>query len=299
MVSRRDVLAVFTCAAWPALALAQSSDKPPRIGVLVSGSRESAVSWLQPFREALRGRGYADKPLGIELRFADGQIDRLPALADELIKGGVRAIVAADDSALAAAKGAAAGIPVVGASIVKPAELAAKQLEMLVALRPKLARVAVLMNPENSTHRTVFRNVGAAAEPRDIRVLGVEADDAEQIEPAFQAMRTNRVGAAVIAADGLFSQEVDRIAQLALRGRLPTVAALSGYAAAGGLLTYGHDADAAYRRAAATVDSILMGRKPADLQTGKIPLIVNRGTAKAIGVSLPQQLLKSADSVIG
>jgi putative tryptophan/tyrosine transport system substrate-binding protein len=299
MISRRHVLAALIGAAWGDIAWAQAKGKPPaaRIGVLTSGNRATATAWLQAFREGLRS--VSRLALGIELRFADGSLERLPALADELAKRGVRMIVATDERAAAAAK--TTSVPVVTADVAGAAELGQKQVELLTTLLPKLSRVALVVNPANSSHRSLFNGLGAAAQAKKIRVLAVEAINADEIESAFALMRSNRAGAAVFAPDGLFSQEADRIAELALRGRLPVIAAMPGFAPAGGLASYGVDPRAAFRLAALKVERLLDGAKPADLaadESPRFPLIINRKAAAAIGVAIPDSVLKRADRVI-
>jgi putative tryptophan/tyrosine transport system substrate-binding protein len=303
MISRRQLLTALACL--PSLAFAQAKPKAkpaPRIGVLTSANRAGATVWLKAFQAALREVGYAGhNPLSLELRFADGKPDTLPALADELAKRGVRAIVAADEPAMRALQPVAPKLPLILASVASAAEIGQKQVELLTMLVPKLARIAIMVNPANSSHRGLFTGVGAAADARGIRLLAVEAINMDEIESAFALMRTNRAGALVIAPDGLFSQEVDRLVGLTLKRRLASIAAMPGYAPAGGLASYGVDPRAAFRLAAAKVDRILNGAKAADLaadESPRMPLIVNARTAKEIGVRIPEAVLKSADRVI-
>ena len=252
---------------------------------------------MKEFREAMRAM--SGVPMSVELRFADKQPDRLPAFADELAKRNVRVIVAADETAAGAAK--STRIPVVTANVAGASELGQRHVEFLTRLMPKLSRMALVVNPANSSHRGLFNGLGVAAKPKKIRVLGVEALNVVEVEQAFDLMRSHRIQAAVFAPDGLFSQEVDRIAELAIKRRLPTIAAMPGFALAGGLASYGVDPRAAFRHAAAKVERVLEGAKQADLaadESPRMPLIINRKTAKAIGVAIPAELLKRADQVI-
>jgi len=299
MISRRHVLAALASTACAGPSWAQTKGKPPpvRVGVLASGDRASATAWMKEFREAMRAM--SGVPMSVELRFADKQPDRLPGFADELAKRNVRVIVAADESAASAAK--ATRIPVVTANVAGAVELGQKHVELLTRLMPKLSRMALVVNPANSSHRGLFNGLGVAAKPKKIRVLGVEALNVVEVEQAFDLMRSHKIQAAVFAPDGLFSQEVDRIAELAIKRRLPTIAPMPGFAQAGGLASYGVDPRAAFRHAAAKVERVLQGAKQADLaadESPRTPLIINRKTAKAIGVAIPAELLKRADQVI-
>jgi len=297
MVSRRDILVLL--AASPALAWAQGKSKPGRVGALASGDKKSAEAWVRSFRAAMRELGYGNQ-FTLEVRFADGKPELLPKLAEELYSRGVRAIVAIDEGAISAARGA--NSLVVAADIAGPAEIGEQQVRLLTELMPKLSRLAVVVNPGNSSHKAIFNGVGAAAGRRKIRVLGVEALNADEIESAFGLMRSNRVGAAIFAPDGLYTQEVDRIVVLATKHRLPVIGAMAGFAPAGALATCGIDPRAGFRLAAAKVDRVLNGAKEADLaadNSPRLPLVINRKTAKALGVRVPDEVLKRATSVIG
>jgi putative ABC transport system substrate-binding protein len=292
MVSRRSFLALL---AWPALASAQTAPKPARVGILTSRRREAAAAWLRGFREAYGALG---TPLSVELRFADADVAKLPALADELGKRGLQAIVAADEASFLAAR--RANLPVVAASATTPIDLAPRQVELLMAVRPKLARLAVLVNPKNSTHGPYFNAVGAAAQPKGVRVLGVEVEFGDDLEAAFKDMRANRIGALAIAPDGLFSQEEVRLAGLARQYRLASMASEVTYANTGGLMSYGDDSEGRFRAIAQQVDRLVKGGQPAPdapYESEKTPLVVNRTTAKAIGVRLPQQIVREAKMV--
>ena len=299
MISRRHVLAALAGTGWASLAWAQAKGKPPpvRIGVLTSGNRASATAWLKEFREGMRAM--SGTPMSVELRLADGQLDRLPTYAEELAKRGVRVIVATDERAAAAAR--ATTVPVVTANVAGATELGQKHVELLTTLLPKLSRMALVVNPANSSHRGLFNGLGAAAKAKKVRVLGVEALNVVEVEQSFDLMSKNRIQAAVFAPDGLFSQEVDRIAELAIKRRLPAIAAMPGFAHAGGLASYGVDPRAVFRLAATKVERLLQGAKQADLaadESPRMPLIINRKTAKAIGVAIPAEVLKRADRVI-
>jgi putative ABC transport system substrate-binding protein len=179
-----------------------------------------------------------------------------------------------------------------------------KHLEMLLTMMPKLkfSRVAVLMNPANSSHTMVLKNVQSAAQRISATILSVEARTALEIEKAFYALVQEKAGAVIVARDGFFLQQARQIAELAAKNRLPSIAEIRAYVEAGGLMSYGSSITENFRRAAIYVDKIFKGSKPGDLpveQPTKFELFINRKTAKALGLTIPQSLLISADQVIG
>ncbi len=297
MISRRSFLIVL---AGSGLAGAQSTPTPApksaRIGILTLRGRESAAAWLFSFRDAVREIG---TPLSVELRFADGDPARLPTLSKELVQRGVQALVATDEPSFRAAKGAAARVPLVPAAIATPVDLAPRQLELLMSVRPKLMRMAVLMNPKNSTHKPYFNVLGSAAQKKGVRVLGVEVERADDLPSAFEDMRMNRVGAFAVAPDGLFSQEEVHIGALGRQYRLPSMAPHPTFVNVGCLMSYGDHAARRFHALATDIEEVLKGRTaPYDVyRPEQIPLVVNRTTARIIGVRLPQQIVKEASIV--
>ena len=180
-------------------------------------------------------------------------------------------------------------------------DLSPKLLEMLLGMVPKLSRVAVLVNPTNSGKSTLLRSVQIVAHKVRVKILPVEAQTPQEIEKAFSAMARENAGAFIVMRDALFYQQGRQIAELAAKNRLPSIAAYPAYAEAGGLLSYGQNSVDNYYRAATYVDKILKGAKPSDLpveQPTKVEMFINRKTAKALGLTIPQSLLISADKVI-
>jgi putative tryptophan/tyrosine transport system substrate-binding protein len=180
-------------------------------------------------------------------------------------------------------------------------DIGGKHLEMLLSVAPKLSRVAVLLNPGNQSHPLVLRSIQSAALKTSANILPLEARTAPEIENAFSAMTQGKAGAVIVARDGFFLQQARQISELALKNRLPSISEQSEHAEAGGLMSYGANQREQFRRAATYVDKILKGAKPADLpveQPAKFELVINRKTAKALGLTIPQPLLISADKVI-
>jgi len=269
--------------------------------------------------------GYVEgKNLLIEWRFANGEYDRLPGLAAELVRSRVDVILALGPPGAIAAQKATTAIPIVfvvssdpvAAGLVKSlarpggnvtgllnlgGDLGAKHLEMLVTIVPKLARVAVLVNPANPANTAALKTVQVAAEKVRVQVLPAMAQSAREIETAFSTMRADGVGAVMVALDPLFIQQGHQIAEQALKHRLPSIFANREYAEAGGLMSYGQNQVEIYQRAAVYVDKILKGAKPGDLpveQPTKLELIINARVAKALGLTIPQVLLISAEKVV-
>jgi len=181
-------------------------------------------------------------------------------------------------------------------------DLSIKSLEFLRAVVPKLSRVAVLLNPSNPIDPLVLKQVQAAAKPTGIGISAFEASSASQIDAAFAAIARAQPQALIVAPDPYYVGQARQIAELALRSRLPTIHSFSAHAEAGGLMSYGENLTVNIRRGAAYVDRILNGaKKPADLpveQPTKFELVINRKTAKALGLTIPQSLLIQADRVI-
>jgi putative ABC transport system substrate-binding protein len=180
-------------------------------------------------------------------------------------------------------------------------DVSVKSVEFLRAVVPKLSRVAVLLNPSNPIDAIVLKQVQVAAQAAGISVSVFEATSAPQIGTAFAAIARSRPGALIVAPDPYFVSQADLIAALAAKARVPAIYSFRPHVAAGGLMSYGENLVNNYRRAAPYVDKILKGAKPADLpveQPVQIELVINRKTAKALGLTLPQSLLLRADEVI-
>jgi len=311
--------------AWQAIVVAQPTNRLWRIGFLVAASRETYAERFETFVRAMRDLGYAEgKNLKIEARFADGQYDRLPALAAELVRLKPDVIVAVPSPAIRAAQQATTTIPIVFPSTGDPVgsgfvgslahpggnltglsnsnrDVAAKTLDLLTTMLPKLSVVAVLANPGSSTEGAMLRDISASAAHVGVRVVAVEAHSPEQIEAAFVTIQQNHADALIVEADALMNMQRHQIADLALKYRLPSISQGGGYGRAGGLMGYGLNNYVSYRRAAAYVDKILKGAAPGDLpveQPTSLELVINLKTARALGLVIPQSLLLRADEVV-
>jgi putative ABC transport system substrate-binding protein len=309
------------------ISFAQQPAKLWRIGFLTASSRQLMVDLGRSdgFMKALRELGYVEgENLVIEWRFADGDYERLPSLAAELVRLRVDLIVAAPSPAIRAAQQATATIPIVfatasdpvgngfAASLARPGgnltglsnsnlDVSAKTLELLKAVSPKMSRVAVLRNPGDPSEAALLRTIHAAARQIGVESFSVDARTLEEIERAFAAMKRERADDLVIAADAVFSMQRQQIAELAIKYRLPSITQSVIYAKAGGLMSYGQDLAEDYRRAAVYVDKILKGAKPGELpieQPTRFRLVINAKTARALGLPIPQSLLVRADEVI-
>jgi putative ABC transport system substrate-binding protein len=324
---RRLLLALGAAAlASPLTPHAQPQTKVWRVGFL--GLRRPAsldTDFIGAFPQGMRELGYVEgKNLVIEWRFADGEAERLPGLAAELVQLKLDVLVAGAEISVRALQKATATIPIVialgadliGAGFVKSlahpggnitgntlmgSEIVPKQLEMLLSMAPTLTRVAVLLSPANLNHAASLASVQAAAKTRRVTILPVEARRSEEIEKAFALMRRDKAGAVIVLADGIFNGKARQIAELAAKSRLLSVARIREYVDAGCLMSYGPSFSDSFRRVATYVDKIFKGAKPGDLpveQPTKFELFINGKTAKALGLKIPQSLLISADKVI-
>ena len=328
-MNRRKLLVAVGLGALAAAlpSIAQQQGKIWRIGFLAPRSRptSSDPDVYSAFPQGMRELGYVEgKNFVVEWRFADGKFERLPGLAAELVKMKVDVIVAAGTVATEVAQRATTTIPIVIAASVDPvgsgfvkslarpggnitglslatSDFSPKHLELLMTVVPKLSRVAVLVSPDNSAHPGVLKSIQAAAQKLGVQVLPVSARTPEDIERGFAVMKREHAEAVIVAADAFFVLQRRQIVELALKHRLASMAPNREYAAAGGLMSYGQNVADFYRRAATFVDKILKGAKPGELpieQPAIFELVINRKTAKTLGISLPQELLLRADRVI-
>jgi putative tryptophan/tyrosine transport system substrate-binding protein len=310
------------------LALAQQPAKVWRVGFLavraVPPSPNPDPMYME-FLQGMRELGYAEgKNLAMVWRSSGDKYERLPDLAAELVRMKVDVIVATGAPGARVAQQATGAIPIVMvgvgdpvglglvASLSKPgknitgvsnlaADVSVKSLEFLRALIPKLSRVAVLLNPSSPIGFLVLKQVQAAAQGTGIGVSVFEATSASQIDTAFAAIARARPGALIVTPDPFYVGQARQIAELAAKIRLPAIYSFNAHTEAGGLMSYGENLPVHFRRAAPYVDRILKGAKPADLpieQPIKFELVINRKTAKALGLTLPQELLLRADRVI-
>jgi ABC-type uncharacterized transport system substrate-binding protein len=305
----------------PLAAEAQRAGKMYLIGFLGGGSPSGYSPHVAALRLGLQDHGYVEgKNVTLEFRWAEGKYDRLPTLAAELIRLNVDLIVTQGTPAAIAAKQTTRTIPVVmtivgnpeavvtslarpggnvtGSSFFMP-ELNVKRLEILKTALPRLARVAVLTNPGNPAMVSVLRAMEENASALNVKLWHMEVRRLDELEAAFTAARAQAEALAVIE-DGLFVANARRVAELALRHRLPGVG-FTEYAEAGGLLAYGVDFPQVWRQSMVLVDKIFKGAKPADLpvqQATRFYLVINLKTAKALGLTIPQSVLGRADEVI-
>ncbi len=310
--------------ALPLVADAQPARNAPKVAYLSSASAKSST--IEAFRQGLRDLGYVEgRTILTEYRWADGRVDRLPALAAGLVQLGVNVIVASNTPAALAAKKATSTIPIIlvtsgdpvgsglvaslarpggnvtGLSLTPTPAISGKQLELLKDAFPALTHVAVLANPANSPTAGLVKEVELAARSLGLRLRVVQVREPKELDNAFATMKNERVPALLVIADPLVSDNRDRIVAFAAKNRLPAIYPYRLFADAGGLMSYGADVSDLNRRAATYVDRILKGAKPAELpieQPAKFELVVNLKTAKALGLTIPQSLLLRADHVI-
>ena len=312
--------------ATPFDAEAQQAGRVYRVGYLSVPTRASVENALQAFLRALRELGWVEgQNLIIEYRWAEGKVERLPDLAADLVRRKVDVIVAPAGSAALVAKHATSSIPIVmmfpndpvemglvaslgrpggnvtGTSFTSGPEIFGKQLQILKEILPHASRVAILWNPADQGAALQVREVEAAARSLRIRVQRVEARGPEEFDSAFAAMARERAEALLVAHGPTFLVHRARLAELAVKGRLPTMYSFREHVEAGGLMAYAVNMTDFIGRAAVYVDKILKGAKPADLpveQPTKFELSINLKAAKGLGITVPQSLLLRADEVI-
>jgi putative tryptophan/tyrosine transport system substrate-binding protein len=310
----------------PLTAESRQAAKIYQVGFLHWGDREGSEQQFQAFEQALRERGWVTgENLVITYRYAEGKLDRLPALAGELVRLEPQVIVAVPTAATRAAKDVTSTIPIVmmlvsdpigerlissfarpganvtGLTMIPTFEIYAKQLQLLKEAVPRAKRIALLWNPANRAAAQIIPTVEDAARALgvELRVAGARAP--EEFEPAFRAMTQVRADALLVVSDGVFGAHRARLADLSSRHRLPTMYGWDDYVKAGGLMAYGANQTDLYRRAAGYVDRLLRGASPAELpveQPTKFEFVVNLKTAKAIGFTVPASVLAQADQVI-
>jgi ABC-type uncharacterized transport system substrate-binding protein len=309
-------------AAWPLAAGAQGS--APTIGMLHQGSTPPAPL-MSAFREGLREGGVAEAAtIAIEDRAANGQYERLPALAAELVNRRVAVIATDFLPAGLAAEAATKTIPVVfltgsdpvasglvpslnrpGGNVTGIAfmftRLGAKNLELLRELVPKAGVVGVLINPSNPNAEPQLEDLQAAAHTLGHEIVVLRAATDKEIDDSFSGLARQRVDALIISADGFFIGRRDQLVALAGRYAVPTMYPMSQYVTAGGLMSYGAKLSEAFRQTGLYVARVLKGEKPADLpvlQSARFELVINLKTAKALGLAVPPTVLALADEVI-
>ncbi len=326
---RRDFVNLLGGAAaayWHApLTSVQAQPLPPLVAIFNASSAASTAPYYDAFRGAMRALGYVEgQNIRYEYRFADGFLERLPALASALVRLDPKVIVSAPVSANLAIANATRTIPIVMATSADPVsfglvasisapggnvtglmsfaeEIAAKQLDLMRELLPQLSRVAVLVNVANPLYLPQWREVQAAAAKASISLVRFELRGPEELERAFARFTQARAEALLVPPDTTFATFRRRIADLAIQSRLPAIFSHRLAVETGGLIGYGPDPVENYRRAAIFVDKILKGALPRNLpieRPTKIELVINLKTAKALGIEIPPPLLARADEVI-
>jgi putative tryptophan/tyrosine transport system substrate-binding protein len=327
-IRRREF--IFTlggaAAAWPLAARAQQPAMPV-VGILSGASLETRREFVAAFHRGLAETGYIEgQNVAIEYRWADGQNNRLPALAAELVRRQVAVIATLGSTpATLAAKVATQSIPIVFwvgtdpveaglvASLNRPGgnltgvaslaiEVAGKCLEVLRELVPAATSVGLLVNPTNpATTESYTREVQNAARVLGLRLLVQNASKGNEIEPAVATLLQQRVGALMSMADPIFFTQIDQLVALAARHAIPAISPYREFTAAGGLVSYGSNLNDAYRQVGIYTGRILKGEKPGDLpvmQPTKFDLVINAKTARALGITVPLPLSGRADEVI-
>jgi putative tryptophan/tyrosine transport system substrate-binding protein len=324
-LKRRDIITLLGGAVvWPMAARAQQAGKLPTIGFFSPRSAAAASSSVAALVKRLGELGWIEgRTVAIQYRWADGRDEQLAAIAGEFARLKVDVIVTHATAPVIAAKQATAVIPIVFASAADPVgkglvaslsrpggnvtgissltvELAGKRLELLRELIPSVHRLAIMTNADGPGAVLEMADAQAAARTLGLEIVTSEIRRAEDIAPALEALK-GRADALYVVTDRLVNTNRIRINTLALGARLPTMHGSQDYVEAGGLISYGPDVSSMYRRAAEMVDKILRGAKPADIpveQPTKFNLVVNRKTANALGLAIPEAFLARADQVI-
>jgi putative ABC transport system substrate-binding protein len=324
MIQRREFIAgLGSAAAWPLAAGAQQPAMP-MVAFLNSGSPDGYAPMVAAFRQGLKETGYVESQnVAVEYRWAEGQYDRVPLMALELV-GRQAAVIVANTPGVLAIKRAITRIPIVFttgsdpvqtglvASLARPGgnvtgvtqlhvEVAPKRLELAHELVPTAAIIAALVNPTNPNGEVQSRDLQAAARTLGVQLHVLHASAERDFDTVFGTLAGLRASALVIGEDAFFNSRSEQIADLALRHALPAIFPDRAFAAAGGLMSYGGSIPDAYRIAGVYTGRILKGEKPADLpvqQATKIELIINLKTAKALGLEVPLSIRLRADEVI-
>jgi ABC-type uncharacterized transport system substrate-binding protein len=322
MNRRAFVIGLGVVLAAPLAAEAQQAGKMPRIGVLANGSAATSPP-VEAFRSGLRDFGHVEgQNIAVEVRWAEGRFERMPELAAELVRWNPDVLVTAGPYGLQAARRATTTIPIVMIAcdpaeamverIARPSghitgvtcmssDLTPKRLQLLKEAVPSIERVAVLYNPFDPNKADEVRQMQAPARTLGVTLQAVEATDAGALDGAVATALRERADALFVLPDPVTLQERRRIADLAAKHRLPAIYGFKEFVSAGGLMSYGTMQTDLYRRAAAHVDKILRGARPADVpveQATRFELVINLKTANALGLTIPRSLLLRADQVI-
>jgi putative ABC transport system substrate-binding protein len=320
---RRELITLLGGAAvWPLAARAQQPNKPRKVGWIGGAIR---LPTHEEFLEGMRDLGYAEgRDFVIEWRFAEGQYERHIGFAADLVRRNIDLIITDSTSAIPAIRQTTSTIPVIMsysidpvgngivASLARPGgnitglasmldDLVSKHLDLLRELLPRLSRVGLLSNPASPNHRPFVHSAQAAARNANFALIQLDARNREEIEAAFRSAAAEQVEAIAVLADALFYQHRQRVAELAIAYRLPTIFSQREYAVVGGLICYGESLSYIFRRVAYYADRIFRGAKAADLpveQPTKFDFVINLTTAKTFGVTVPDKLLALTSEVI-
>jgi ABC-type uncharacterized transport system substrate-binding protein len=327
MIGRREFITLLGGGAAPAWSVTAGAQQPmPVIGFLNSQTPDLIGNRLSGFRQGLKENGYVEgENVAVEYRWAENQLDRLPALAAELVRRQVAVIVAPGSANLAfAAKGATTTIPIVFAiaddpvgrglvaSLARPGgnltgvnflniELGSKRLEILRELVPAAARVAVLANPTDSAAESGVRDVEAASRAMGLQLQVLNASTGDEINAAFATLVRERPDALFNVGNAFFTSRRVQLVNLATYHRLRAIFSNREYTEIGGLMSYGSNITDAWRQVGVYTGRILKGERPADLpvvQASKFELVINAETARMLGLTIPPMLLARADEVI-
>ena len=318
-----SILVVVVLLAVAVIAETQQQAKVSKIGWL--SARATSNSGQEVIVRMLRDLGYVEsKNIAFEYRYANNQLDRFPALADELVRLKVDVLLTPGTPGALAFKNATKTIPILFLDVTDPvaaglvdslarpggnitgfssieAVLAGKRLELLKEAVPKISRVAVLWNPHDPSSAQQWKESQVAARELGLQLHSMEVGSADQLESAFKKANQVRSSALFVISSALAFSNQNRIAGLAIKYRLPAIYTRRDFVDSGGLISYGSDQAERLRRAAAMVDKILKGTKPADIpveQPTKFELVINLKAAKQIGVTIPPNVLARADKVI-
>jgi ABC-type uncharacterized transport system substrate-binding protein len=324
--SRRRFLAgAFAFAAAPLAAQEKRAAKVFRIGMLESVPIGASSLNLGQFHIGMKELGYEEGPAYVVLyRSADGRAERFPALAAELVRQNVDVFLTRGTPATLAARDTESGIPVVASAIADPLEakvvaslaapggivtgltsqvneLGAKRMELLKALAPGIARLGALVNPENPASLAIWKTIEGAAPDLRLKVEMIDVRTPEQLDARLDAAVRGGIDSLIVGVEALAQANANQVVDFTLRQRLPTAFAARTYVEAGGLVSYGVYYPTLYYRAAAYVDKLLKGAKPADLpmeRASKFELVINRKTARALKIAIPPDLFLRSDEII-
>ena len=328
MKRREFITLIGGAATWPLAARAQQpAGRVYRVGYLAGGSQQTQLYLIKAFEEGLRSLGYrVGQNIVIEYRFADGEVQRLPALAADMIRLGVDVIVSGNSLSTVAAMKATSTIPIVMtssadpvsagfvASLARPGgnvtgfsldhgnegEMQGKRLALLKEALPNLTRVGMLWNPDGLVPARL-ESMREVTHPLGLKLVAVEARGLDTLEQAFATMVREQMQAFILVSDTVLFNYRQQIGVMALKNQLPSTSSLKEFAEAGLLMSYGPDFEPLYGGTAVFIDKIFKGAKPADLpveQPTKFELVINLQTAKALGIMVPPTLLARCDEVI-